>query len=131
MLIGNLFLTVYVLFFGAVLSAEISTHHFSGLHLYTASSKPVVRLAIRALFLIVLRLIYRGWAYSILMPCSSFGQNTSFFLQPIICAVLSLPVFGIAQLSYRIEPPPVIDAPRQKFPGKTPIIVYTYGHCLV
>ncbi|SRR6266436_4232235 len=128
--VGTFFLTLYFLFFGAVLSAEISTHHFSGLHLYTTTARPFWRLATRVLFLIVLRLVYLGWAYSVLMQCSSFGQNLSFFFQPIVCAVLSLPIFGIAQLSYRFEPPPVVDPPKQKFPNGSRIIVYSYTHCL-
>ena len=127
---GNLFLTLYFLFFGAVLSAEISTHHFSGLHLYTTTHRPFGRLAVRVLFLIVLRLVYLGWAYSVLMHCPSFSQNLPYFLQPIICAVLSLPIFGVAQLSYRFEPPPVMDPPKQKFPSGAPIIVYSYAHCV-
>ena len=127
---ANLFITIYSLFFGAALSAEISTHHFSGLHLYTTTPKPSRRLAIRVLFLIVLRLGYLGWAYSVLMHCPSFGQNLPLFFQPIICAVLSLPIFGVTQLSYRFEPPPVIDPPKQKFPNGAPIIVYSYAHCL-
>ncbi len=127
---GNLFLTVYILFFGAVLSAEISTHHFSGLYLYTTTPRPLVPLGVRVFFLIVLRLVYLGRAYSILICCPSFGRNLAFFFQLIICAVLSLPVFGIAQLSYRIEPPPVIDPPKQKFPSENPIIVYSHAHCL-
>ena len=125
---GNLFLTLYFLFFGAVLSAEISTHHFSGLHLYT-TTHPFGRFAVRVLFLIVLRLVYLGWAYSVLMHCPSFGQNLPFFFQPIVCAVLSLPIFGVAQLSYRFEPPHVVDPPKQKFPSGTPILVYSYAHC--
>lgn len=127
---GILFLTVYSLFFGAVLSAEISTYHFSGLHLYTTTPRPFGRLVIRILFLIVLRLVYLGCAFSVLMHCPSFGQNLPFFLQPITCAVLSLPTFGIAQLSYRFEPPPKIDPPKQKFPSGTPIIVFSYTYCL-
>lgn len=127
---GNLFLTLYFVFFGAVLSAEISTHHFSGLHLYTATHRPFGRLIVRVLFLIVLRLVYLGWAYSVLMHCPSFGDILPFFFQPIICAVLSLPIFGVAQLSYRFEPPPLIEPPKQKFPSGAPIIVYSYAHCV-
>jgi hypothetical protein len=104
--VGNLFLVIYTLFFGAVLSAEISTYHFSGLHLYTKTTKPVRRLAMRAMFLVVFRLVYLGWAYSTLMGCPSLDQRLSFFFQPIICAVLSSPIFGLAQLSYRFEAPP-------------------------
>jgi len=64
------------------------------------------------------------------MHCLSFGPDVPFFLQPIICAVLSLPIFGVAQLSYRFEPPPVTDPPKQNFPSKPPIIVYSYVHCV-
>jgi hypothetical protein len=64
------------------------------------------------------------------MHCPSFGLNLPFFLQPIICAVLSLPTFGIAQLSYRFEPPPITDPPKQKFPSGIPITVFSYAYCL-
>jgi hypothetical protein len=119
--VGNLFLVIYTLFFGAVLSAEISNYHFSGLHLYSSTTKPVARLVMRAMFLVVLRLVYLGWAYSTLMGCLSLDHHLPFFFQPIICAVLSSPIFGIAQLSYRFEPPPVVDPPEQKFSGRMPI----------